>query len=69
MLMQTQFRAVSANQLHSNTIPRPAPVRGGFGAIEATGSQMRFGANEEIFGEAEPAPTPRSSCLFVRGRR
>jgi CRP/FNR family transcriptional regulator, nitrogen fixation regulation protein len=55
MLMQTQLRTVSANQLHSNMIPGPAPVRGGFGAMEAMGSQMRFGPNEEIFGEAEPA--------------
>jgi CRP/FNR family transcriptional regulator, nitrogen fixation regulation protein len=55
MLMQTQIRAISANQPHTNTIPRPAPVRGGFGAMEAMGSQMKFGSNEEIFGEGEPA--------------
>jgi CRP/FNR family transcriptional regulator, nitrogen fixation regulation protein len=55
MLMQTQLRTVSANQLHSNMIPRPAPVPGGFGAMEAMGSQVRFGPHEEIFGEAEPA--------------
>jgi len=55
MLMQTQLRAVSANPSHTNAIPRPAPVRGGFGAIEAMGSQVRFGPNEEIFGEAESA--------------
>jgi CRP/FNR family transcriptional regulator, nitrogen fixation regulation protein len=53
MLIQTQLRTVSANQSHTNTIPCPA--RGGFGAIEAMGSQMRFGPNEEIFGESEPA--------------
>jgi CRP/FNR family transcriptional regulator, nitrogen fixation regulation protein len=55
MLMQTQLRTFPANQSHTNTVPRPAPVGGGFGAIEVMGSQMRFGANEEIFGEAEPA--------------
>jgi CRP/FNR family transcriptional regulator, nitrogen fixation regulation protein len=53
MLMQTQLRTVSANQSHRNTIPCAA--RGGFGAMEAMGSQMRFGPNEEIFGEGEPA--------------
>jgi CRP/FNR family transcriptional regulator, nitrogen fixation regulation protein len=53
MLMQTQ--PCPASQSHTNKIPRPAQVRGGFGAMEAMGSQMRFGANEEIFGEAEAA--------------
>jgi CRP/FNR family transcriptional regulator, nitrogen fixation regulation protein len=53
MLMQTQLRTVSANQSHTNAIPSPAG--GGFGAMEAMGSQMRFGPNEEIFGEGEPA--------------
>ena len=55
MLMQTQLRTVSANQPHSNAIPPTAPVHGCFGGMEAMGSQMRFGPNEEIFGEAEPA--------------
>jgi CRP/FNR family transcriptional regulator, nitrogen fixation regulation protein len=55
MLMQTHLRTVSAYQPHSRTIPRPAPVRGSFGAIEAMGSPMRFDPNEEIFGEGEPA--------------
>jgi CRP/FNR family transcriptional regulator, nitrogen fixation regulation protein len=55
MLMQTQLRTFPTNQSHTNTIPRPAPGRGSFGAMEAMGSQMRFGPNEEIFGEAEPA--------------
>ena len=54
MLMQTQLRTVSANQPHSNAIPPTAPVHGCFGAMEAMGSQMRFGPNEEIFGETEP---------------
>jgi CRP/FNR family transcriptional regulator, nitrogen fixation regulation protein len=53
MLMQTQL--CPANQSHTNKIARPAQVRGGFGAMEAMGSQMKFGANEEIFGEAEAA--------------
>ena len=53
MLTQTQLRTVSANRPHTNTIPRPAG--GGFGAMEAMGSQMKFGPNEEIFGEGEPA--------------
>jgi CRP/FNR family transcriptional regulator, nitrogen fixation regulation protein len=55
MLMQTQLRTVSASQPLSHTIPRPAPVRGSFGAIEAMGSAMRFDPNEEIFGEGELA--------------
>jgi CRP/FNR family nitrogen fixation transcriptional regulator len=55
MLMQTQLRTASANQPHTNAIPRPTPVRSGFGAMEAIGSQMRFSPNEEIFGEGEPA--------------
>jgi CRP/FNR family nitrogen fixation transcriptional regulator len=55
MLMQTQLRTVSANRTYSNVIPCPAPARGAFGAMEAMGSQMKFGPNEEIFGEGEPA--------------
>jgi CRP/FNR family transcriptional regulator, nitrogen fixation regulation protein len=51
MLMQTELRTVSVSR--KNAIPRPA--RGGFGAMEAMGSQMRFGPNEEIFGDGEPA--------------
>jgi CRP-like cAMP-binding protein len=55
MLMQTQLRTVSASQPHTNPMPHSAPVRGGFGAMEVMGSPMRFGPNEEIFGEGEPA--------------
>ena len=55
MFMQTQLRTFSTDQSHTDTIPRRAPVRGSFGAMEAMGSQMKFGPNEEIFGEAEPA--------------
>jgi CRP/FNR family transcriptional regulator, nitrogen fixation regulation protein len=52
MLTQTELRTISANP-HRNTIP--CPTRGGFGAMEAMGSRMSFGPNEEIFGECEPA--------------
>lgn len=55
MLMQSQLRSISANQPQTSTMPHPAPVRGGFDAMEVMGSQMRFGPNEEIFGEGEPA--------------
>jgi CRP/FNR family transcriptional regulator, nitrogen fixation regulation protein len=55
MLMQTQVRTISNNRSHTDTIARTAPSRSGFGAMEAMGSQMRFGPNEEIFGESEPA--------------
>jgi CRP/FNR family transcriptional regulator, nitrogen fixation regulation protein len=55
MMMQTQLRTGSANQARTNTMPRPAPVTGSFGAMELMGSQMRFGPNEEIFGEGELA--------------
>jgi hypothetical protein len=46
MLMQTQLRAISVNQPRANTIPRLAPVPGGFAAMEAMGGQMKFGSNE-----------------------
>ena len=55
MLMQTQLRNFPASQSHTSAIPCSAPFRGGFGAMEAMGSQMRFDPNEEIFGEGEPA--------------
>jgi CRP/FNR family transcriptional regulator, nitrogen fixation regulation protein len=56
MLMPTQLRPVSNNQPpYTNTILRTAPARGGFGAMEAMGSHMRFDPNEEICGEGEPA--------------
>jgi CRP/FNR family transcriptional regulator, nitrogen fixation regulation protein len=53
MLMQTKLRTVSANQSHANTIVGRAGC--GFGAMETMGNQMRFGPNEEIFGDGEPA--------------
>ena len=52
MLIQTQLRTVPTKGSRTDTIPCPA--RSGLGAIEAMGSQMRFGPNEEIFGEGEP---------------
>ena len=55
MLMQTQLRPVSPNQTCSNPILHSAPGRGAFGTMEAMGSQMKFGPNEEIYGEGEPA--------------
>jgi CRP/FNR family transcriptional regulator, nitrogen fixation regulation protein len=55
MLTRTQLRTVSASQPYMNAAPRPAPTHGNFGAMELMGSQMRFGSNEEIYGENEPA--------------
>jgi CRP/FNR family transcriptional regulator, nitrogen fixation regulation protein len=55
MLTQTQLRTVSASQTSSNPIPRPTPGRSAFGTMEAMGIQMKYGPNEEIFGEDEPA--------------
>ena len=55
MLMQSQLRTVATSQYHTNTMPGFASVRDGFGAVEVMGSQMKFGPNEEIFGESEPA--------------
>jgi CRP/FNR family transcriptional regulator, nitrogen fixation regulation protein len=54
MLTQTEHRTVPINQAHTS-VTRSVPVRGGIGAMEAMGSQMNFGPNEEIFGEGEPA--------------
>jgi CRP/FNR family transcriptional regulator, nitrogen fixation regulation protein len=77
MLTQTQLRTVSSDQSHTHTIPRTAPARGGFGAMEAMGSQMKFGRNEEIYGEGEPAEyvykvtkgAVRTYKIFCDGRR
>jgi len=54
-MTQIQLRTVSASQPHMNLAQRSAPIRRSFGAMEQMGSQMRFGSNEEIFGESEPA--------------
>jgi CRP/FNR family transcriptional regulator, nitrogen fixation regulation protein len=55
MLTQTELRTVPVNHSQTNAVSRPAGVRGGIGAMEAMGSQMKFGSNAEIFGEGEPA--------------
>jgi CRP-like cAMP-binding protein len=55
MLMQTEIRTVPVNHSHAGVVARTAPVRGGIGAMETMGSQMKFGPNAEIFGEGEPA--------------
>jgi CRP-like cAMP-binding protein len=52
-MLTQELRTVPAG--HANAIPRSAPGRGGIGAMEAMGSQMKFGPNAEIFGEGEPA--------------
>jgi CRP/FNR family nitrogen fixation transcriptional regulator len=55
MLTQTELRTVPVNRLRAEAVGRSAPVRGGIGAMETMGSQMKFAANSEIFGEGEPA--------------
>jgi CRP/FNR family transcriptional regulator, nitrogen fixation regulation protein len=55
MLTQTELRTVPVNHSYTNAVARSAPVRGGVGAMETMGSQMKFGANAEIFSEGEPA--------------
>jgi CRP-like cAMP-binding protein len=59
MLMQTELRTVPVNRSSTRSptdaVTRSAPVRGGIDAMETMGSQMKFGANAEIFGDHEPA--------------
>ncbi|SRR5579871_2657266 len=43
------------NQSYMSAMPRPVLARGGLGTMDVMGSQMKFGPNEEIFGESEPA--------------
>jgi CRP/FNR family transcriptional regulator, nitrogen fixation regulation protein len=50
MLMQTEFRSVSAPSRTG-----PAPLQGGISVMEAMGTPMKFNPNAEIFGEGEPA--------------
>jgi CRP-like cAMP-binding protein len=55
MLMQTELRTVPAHHSRPTAAVRPVTAQGGIGAMEAIGSQMKFAANTEIFGEGEPA--------------
>ncbi len=55
MLIQTPIRSFAAIQPHVDTGSRPMQSRGLLGSSEVLGVQMTFGANEEIFGENEPA--------------
>jgi CRP/FNR family transcriptional regulator, nitrogen fixation regulation protein len=55
MLTQTELRTIPVNHSHTRAVAHTAPSRGGIGAMEAMGSQMKFGPNAEIFGEGEPA--------------
>jgi CRP-like cAMP-binding protein len=52
MLIQTPITSTKHSATASGV---RGPARGSFGAIEMMGSQMKFGPNEEIFGENEPA--------------
>lgn len=55
MLMHTELPAAAINRARTNTVAHPVPVSGTIAALEAMGSQMKFGPNAEIFGEGEPA--------------
>jgi CRP-like cAMP-binding protein len=55
MLTQTQLRTVAARPPQMNSTHRPVSAQSSFGAMELMGSMMKFGPNEEIFGENEPA--------------
>jgi CRP/FNR family transcriptional regulator, nitrogen fixation regulation protein len=55
MLTQSPVRAVPATQPSKTVFDRVIRGRDGLGAIELMGTQMTFGANEEIYGEDEPA--------------
>jgi CRP/FNR family transcriptional regulator, nitrogen fixation regulation protein len=55
MPTQTELRTVPVHHSHTTAVARSVPVRGGIGAMETMGSQMKFTANAEIFGEGEPA--------------
>jgi CRP/FNR family nitrogen fixation transcriptional regulator len=54
MLRENQLRKAAASRPQMNLAHRPAPIPGSFGAMERIGSQMKFGRNQEIFGENEP---------------
>jgi CRP/FNR family transcriptional regulator, nitrogen fixation regulation protein len=55
MLRQTELRTVPVNYSGTDGVARSASLRAGIGAMETMGSQMKFSANTEIFGEGEPA--------------
>jgi CRP/FNR family transcriptional regulator, nitrogen fixation regulation protein len=53
MLTQTPIRSLAIQP--PAAVRGPVQARGPLGAMDLMGSQMTFGANEEIFGENEPA--------------
>lgn len=55
MRMQTPVRSFAAIQANKAVIDRAMPTRDAFGAIDFMGTLMKFGPNEEIYGEDEPA--------------
>jgi len=55
MLMHTELHTVPVNRCRPAAVVRSAPVRGAIAAMATIGSQMKFGAGAEIFGEGEPA--------------
>jgi len=55
MLPSTAIRPIASTPERTMSSRAHIPVRGAFGPMELMGSQMRFGPNEEIFGEDEPA--------------
>jgi CRP/FNR family transcriptional regulator, nitrogen fixation regulation protein len=55
MLTQTELRTVPVCHSHTNILARSTAIQDGIGAMETMGSQKKFCANAEIFGESEPA--------------
>jgi CRP/FNR family nitrogen fixation transcriptional regulator len=55
MLTQTPIRSLAAIQPRKPTSDRTAPVRDPLEVFDLMGSPMTYGANEEIYGEDEPA--------------
>jgi CRP/FNR family transcriptional regulator, nitrogen fixation regulation protein len=55
MSMQISFHAVPAKRACANLALQAVPTDGNISAMALMGSHMRFGPNEEIFGESEPA--------------
>jgi len=77
MLTQTPIRTLAAVQTRNPVFDRAMPARDALGAIELMGTRMTFGANEEIYGEGEPAEfvykvisgAVRTSKILNDGRR